>query len=350
MNVLLTGAGSPGAAGIIKCLRNGSKEIQIISVDANKNAYGRALSDVFYVVPKAEEALFMDSIKEICFKNNIQVIIPIVTRELTLFAKNKKWFMDNNIHICVQDEKTLEIINNKYLLMKALKDACIQTPQFYLCNDLSQFKTSIEKLGYPNNTVCFKPVISNGSRGFRIISPDIDEASLLFNEKPNATYLSYESSLRILSNCIMPPLVAMEYLPGDEWSVDCLAEHGETLYAIPRLRNKMNGGISIDATVLEDNMVINLSKQICKLFNIHGNIGIQFKNDKNKIPQILEINPRLQGTTVISAAAGVNLPYFGILLCLEKKIPAITPQWGLKMCRYWEEVYFDIDGQSFSWP
>jgi len=348
MNVLLTGAGAPGAAGIIKCLRKGNKEIRIISVDTNDKAYGQVFSDEFYVVPKAEDVSFIEIIKNICHKERIQAIIPIVTRELGIFAKNKELFNNNNIHVCVQDKNTLEVINNKYLLMNALKEKGIQTPQFYLCSDISQFKIAIEKLGYPEKTVCFKPAISNGSRGFRIISSDIDEAVLLFNEKPNTTYLSYESALRILSNCIMPQLIVMEYLPGNEWSVDCLAEHGKTLYAIPRLRNKMNGGISIDATVVEDNVVINLSKQICKLFDIHGNIGIQFKQDENGIPQILEINPRLQGTTIISAVAGINLPYFGILLCFGKEIPNIIPRWGLRMCRYWEEVYFDTDGQSFT--
>jgi len=349
MNILLTGAGAPGAAGIIKCLRKGDKEMRIICADTNSMAYGQTFSDAFYVIPKAEEISFIEKIKDICQKENIQVIIPIVTRELPIFARNNEWFMHRHIHVCVQNKKTLETVNNKYLLMVALKEAGIQTPQFYLCSDIDQFKTAIKKLAYPQKTVCFKPVISNGSRGFRVISSSIDEASLLFNEKPNTTYLSYESSLRILSNCIMPQLVVMEYLPGDEWSVDCLVDHGKTLYAIPRLRNKMNGGISIDATVIENKQIINLSEQICALFNIHGNIGIQFKQDENGIPQILEINPRLQGTTVISAAAGVNLPYFGILLCIAENIPYVIPHWGLRMCRYWEEVYFDIDGQSFTY-
>jgi len=52
MNVLLTGAGAPGAAGIIKCLKKGDKEIRIICVDANSMAYGQTFSDVFYVIPK----------------------------------------------------------------------------------------------------------------------------------------------------------------------------------------------------------------------------------------------------------------------------------------------------------
>ena len=349
MNVLLTGAGAPGAAGIIKCLRKGDKKLRIICVDINAHAYGQALADMFYTVPEAENKDFINRIEGICQNENIKVIIPIVTRELSAFAKHKQAFEEKQICVCVQDEKTLSLVNNKYLLMAELKNAGIQTPEFYHCNDIFQFKAALEKLGYPDKTVCFKPTVSNGSRGFRIISSHIDEAVLLFKEKPNTTYLSYESALRILTNCSMPPLVVMEYLPGNEWSVDCLAEHGRILYAVPRLRNRMNGGISIDATVVHDKDVIALSKQICALFAIHGNIGIQFKQDASGIPQILEINPRLQGTTIISAAAGVNLPYFGILLARGQNVPIVTPNWGLRMCRYWEEIYFDKNGQSFTY-
>jgi carbamoyl-phosphate synthase large subunit len=349
MNILLTGAGAPGAAGIIKCLRNGNTNIRVFSADMNKFAYGRVLADKFYVVPGAGNDLFIDSIKDICQKESINIVIPLVTRELPVFAKHKEWFNNNHIHVCVQEENILKVINDKYLLMTALKDAGIQTPEFYPCNNISEFKNACRKLGYPEKTICFKPAVSNGSRGFRIISSNIDEASLLFEEKPNTTFISHDSALKILSNCAMPPLVVMEYLPGSEWSVDCLVNHGETLYVLPRLRNKMNGGISVDATVINDAAVIDLSKKICELFNIHGTIGIQFKQNVFGAPQILEINPRLQGTSVISAAAGVNIPYFGVLLCLKEKIPAIEPKWGTRMCRYWEEVYFDDNGQSFTY-
>jgi carbamoyl-phosphate synthase large subunit len=349
MNILLTGAGAPGAAGIIKCLRNGSNNIRITCADVNRFAYGQVLADMFYTIPEAENEEFIDSIKNICQKENINVIIPLVTRELPVFARHKDWFTNSHIYVCVQDKSTLEIINNKYLLMTALKDAGIQTPEFYLCNNINEFKIVCEKLGFPERTICFKPAISNGSRGFRIITANIDEAALLFNEKPNTTYISYESAEEILSGCTMPPLVVIEYLPGSEWSVDCLVDHGETLYALPRLRNRMNGGISIDATVINDAAVIDLSKQICRVFNIHGTIGIQFRQNVSGIPQILEINPRLQGTTVISAAAGVNIPYFEVLLSLKERIPVIEPKWGTRMCRYWDEVYFDKDGQSFTY-
>ena len=35
--------------------------------------------------------------------------------------------------------------------------------------------------------------------------------------------------------------------------------------------------------------------------------GFQFKENKNGVPQIIESNPRIQGTTVLSTLAGANI-------------------------------------------
>ncbi|QQO09826.1 ATP-grasp domain-containing protein [Breznakiella homolactica] len=350
MNILLTGGGAPGAAGIIKCLRNGNPEIQITCVDINPYAYGQVLADKFYTVPGAGDQKFISEIKNICEKESIDIIIPLVTRELSLFAANKHNFYKLGINICVQDAKILHIINDKYKLLATLQRNGLQTPEFYLCNDVDQFEKACEKLGYPEKTVCFKPALSNGSRGFRVLSRDIDEFRLLFEEKPNTAYIHYESAINLFIDRVLPNLVVMEYLPGPEWSVDCLVDNGSLLYCIPRLRNRMNGGISIDATTVQEPSIIDFSERICRMFKLNGNIGIQFKQDINGLPQILEINPRLQGSIVISVAAGVNLPYYGILLCSGQKVPQVEPQWGIRMCRYWEEVYFDANGQSFTYP
>jgi carbamoyl-phosphate synthase large subunit len=316
----------------------------------NNDAYGQVLADKFYQVPEAENVNFIEAIAEICFKESIDIIIPLVTRELSVFAQNKSFFERKKICIGVQDSKKLEIINNKYLLLEALKNAGIQTPKFFYCTNVDQFSDICKKLKFPEKQICFKPALSNGSRGFRVVSSVVDEFQLLFTEKPNTTYISYEKTLQILSGHTIPPLVVMEYLPGPEWSVDCLVNNGKLLYCIPRLRNRMNGGISIDTTTVEDYRINKLVDQICRLFNLHGNVGIQFKEDQNGTLQILEINPRLQGSIVACAAAGINLPYFGVLLLLGQEVPLIAPNWGVRMCRYWEEVYFDKNGQSFTYP
>ena len=67
VTVLMTGAGAPGAPGIIRCLRkNGERSIRIVGVDMNENAAGRKLVDAFYTVPAAKDPGFLDRVLEVC--------------------------------------------------------------------------------------------------------------------------------------------------------------------------------------------------------------------------------------------------------------------------------------------
>ena len=47
------------------------------------------------------------------------------------------------------------------------------------------------ELGYPRQTVCFKLVIGDGGRGFRVIDPSITRLQSLFEEKPDSPHVNY---------------------------------------------------------------------------------------------------------------------------------------------------------------
>jgi carbamoyl-phosphate synthase large subunit len=102
----------------------------------------------------------------------------------------------------------------------------------------------------------------------------------------------------------------------------------------------MNGGISIKGEIVKENDVIHYCNEIVQSLGLHGNIGVQVKRDQNNIPLILEINPRLQGTVVHCTGAGVNLPYYGVKMALQEKIPIADIVWNCKMLRYWNEVFY----------
>ena len=88
---MMTGAGAPGAPGIIKSLRlNGEREIKIVGVDIDDQfSSGEGMVDYFYKIPSpANEQLFIDKVLEIALKHEVRVIIPLVTRELFVFSKH----------------------------------------------------------------------------------------------------------------------------------------------------------------------------------------------------------------------------------------------------------------------
>ena len=58
----------------------------------NENAAGRKLVDAFYTVPAAKDPGFLDRVLEVCEKERVQVVMPLVTRELLTFSRNLEAF------------------------------------------------------------------------------------------------------------------------------------------------------------------------------------------------------------------------------------------------------------------
>jgi carbamoyl-phosphate synthase large subunit len=133
-----------------------------------------------------------------------------------------------------------------------------------------------------------------------------------------------------------------EYLPGEEYSVDCLANRGDAVLIIPRIRRRIINGISVEGEFVKEENIIHYCSQIIKELHLHGNIGLQVKKAVDGRFLILEINPRVQGATSAALGAGINLP----VLALKQELGvSISPEetqvkWGTRFTRYWNEVFY----------
>ena len=148
--------------------------------------------------------------------------------------------------------------------------------------------------------------------------------------------------MRILSSSNFPELLLSEYLPGDEYSVDCVAKNGASVVIVPRIRKKMINGISVEGEFIYDESIITYCKQIIHSLQLHGNIGIQVKKSVSGEFLILEINPRVQGTIAAALGAGVNLPLLAVYQEIDISIEPknLEVRWGTKFSRYWQEVFY----------
>ncbi len=349
LTVLITGAGAPGAPGIISSLRLvRERKFIIIGTDIKSQVSTSPSLNYFYKVSKPEDDFFIKNIFEICLKHKVDIILPLVTKELEIFSVNKTLFNSIGVKISVADQYTLQITNDKGKLFQFLEDKGIIVPQYFLVKTLKQFILKSKELGFPKNPFCFKPTQSNGSRGFRIVDNNKNLKELLFNEKPNSTYINFDNVCKILKDDNFPTLMVMEYLPGEEYSVDILSKKGIPLYVIPRLRDEMASGISKTCTLKMNEDIIKYCTQISKVLKFDGIFGIQAKYDKNGTIKILEINPRLQGSIVACVGGGINLPYFVIKQLIGEKIPNYKIKWETRMTRNWKETFFTYDGHAFT--
>lgn len=351
LKIIMTGAGAPGAPGIIRCYRNNrERDIEILGVDMQSRVSTIKLLDQFAQIPAASDENFCETILKLAKENDISIIQPLVTKELEVFSQNKARFENEGILICVSEQKQLEIANDKGKLLDYLKREKITVPDYRKIQKVEEFEPACQELGFPERCICFKPTKSNGSRGFRILDIRKKLSTIIFEEKPTSVYIDFNTAKQTLQQLgEIPELLIMEYMPGNEYSVDMLVENGRALYTIPRLREKMNGGISTTCTVKDEQDVIDYCNAIAASLNLHGNIGIQVRKDAAGEIKILEINPRVQGSIVACSAAGINLPYFGLKLFLKEPVPKVEIKWGSQMIRYWNEVYYDDSGHAFTY-
>ena len=337
----MTGAGAPGAAGILKCLEQ-DNNVHVVSADADPEATGKYLVKEFVCIPTADKPDFTDKVLSICRKKNIHVLMPLVTKELIPLSQRIKEFELAGTKLLVSSTASLEIANNKSRLYEFLQWRGLKIPDFRVVENVEQFQNAVAELGHPSKQVCFKPSVSNGSRGFRIITEQFNEADILFNQKPINVFIRLNDALRVLSSAHFPELLVSQYLPGDEYSVDCLCNQGNALLVLPRLRKKMVNGISVNGEFVREDKIIDYCTRIIKELQLHGNIGIQVKSNDEGEFLVLEINPRVQGTISAALGAGVNLPLLAVKQ--ELGLPILPEEliikWGVRFSRYWEEVFY----------
>lgn len=332
--VLITGDGAPGIKGTLFSLKknfNGRK-IRTVGTDLRDETVGKHLCDSHYKIPLPSKDSFIPRLLEICQKENVDVILPQVTDELFKLSAHKNDFKRIGTVVAVSGKTGIELSNNKYELLKVSRKLGLPTAEFYTIKNFDELVKYSKKLGWPEKSVVIKPPVSSGMRGLRIIDEKFDRKVAFYSEKPSGVYTKLNELKPILGEDF-PELLIMEFLPGIEYSVDVLTANKTTI--IPRTRDLIRTGITFNGTVEKNEQIIESTKKLAKEMKMEYAYGFQFKMDKNNVPKIIESNPRIQGTMVMSTIAGANIIYGAVKHALGEDIPDFKIKWGTKLFRYW---------------
>ncbi len=351
MKVLVTGGGAPGIAGTIYSLRHNplGEKITVFTSDIKGDVVGKYLSDGFFQLPPPENERYVDVLLKNLLGEEIEVILPQTTREIEVLSRHKRDFEEKGIRVVVSDHDSIQIANNKYRLMLVAKEVGIPVPEFRLVSNVDELEEAVREFGYPSVPVVVKLPFSNGMRGLRILREKPLTLDSFLNEKPRGEFLNLEDFLRIFKEDTFPEMLVMEYLPGDEYTVDVFSFPGaRILEAIPRRRDQIRSGITFAGTVVRREDMIEYSKALALKLNLEFAFGFQFKEDEKGVPRLLECNPRVQGTMVMSTFAGRNFIYAGVAAVLGRDISSLfqSPiRWGLRFMRYWGGVAVGTNGE-----
>ena len=354
--VLVTGSTAPGFVSIVKALKSSSVyDMNIIGSDFREAISSRYFVEESFVLPDNRSPEYAGALLDLCTDKEVDVVLPIRTDDQLPLCKIYGSFKEKGIEpaLVVTSPKLLDTILNKRSLMEYSKNVIgLEIPEFSYATSAQDLEKAVEFLGYPNKKVVIKPSYSNGSRGFRILDDQLDMKRMFFDEKPTGIHTTLSRVLEDIGD-IFPELIVMEYLPGKEYTVDTLCRKGTTFAILPRLRRGMIGGITTKGILSNDSNLEKIeetSKKLVDGFGLSYNVGIQVKENEEGLPLLLEINPRLQGTTVISVVGGVNVPEMMVMMALQEFDYDFKPEvkWGLEMQRVWLEL-FRYDGRTWEY-
>lgn len=351
--VLVTGCGAPGFPGTLWSLRRNpdGREIRVVGVDMREDQAGRHQADAFATVPAAEEDSFVPELVEICRSEDVDVVLPQVTRELPVLADATDEFEAVGTQVAVPPAPVVERANDKGRLIDVCERLDVPAPETLRVETADGLVDACDALGYPDRRVVVKPPVANGSRGMRILDADRDRERAFYEEKPTGVYATRDGLLDVLGDSF-PPLLVTEYLPGDEFTVDAFrSDDGRTTVAVPRRREEIRAGISFRGTVVDHDAIVDYTERLADELGLTHAFGFQFKLDADGRPAILECNPRVQGTMVMSTMAGANVTYAAVKEALGEPVDDFDVDRNVSFHRYWaglatdgDEVVGDVGG------
>ena len=195
-----------------------------------------------------------------------------------------------------------------------------------------------------------KPPNAKGSRGFRILSADVDRRFALLEARPGPLPLSVDEALEAIGDRDFPPLLVMQLASGEEHTVDGICRDGE-LRARPREDPRADPGRPGD--VLPDPRerpeLLDAARRLCRTIGLEWFVNVQFIG-----PYLLEINPRI---STIVYQEDLNLPYLAVKHAVGELTQAELAAYGGRVrstrraLRYYDQVEWDDSGLSRSgWP
>ncbi|WP_288174360.1 ATP-grasp domain-containing protein [Sporofaciens musculi] len=347
LTILLSASGSPSMPGQLECFRrNGERNIRIVGMDMSDEPSARYLVDTFYQVPAASEKCYCDIVLDICKKEGIDIYFPNISAEVSAVALRLGEFEAIGTIVSIADQKAVEITNNKLSAYRFLKTRGIGVPDFYPVYSAKDFVKGCRKLGYPNRPVCLKITEESGSRGVRIIDAARNRYQIFAHEKPNSFFTSYDDMLSILSSTeALDEMMLVEYMSGNEYTVDLLADHGNILYMAGRENVVSMMSIAQESVVSKIDSAYEMCRKIVKALELDGNIGFDFMKDANGNPVLMDINPRITATVSVIAAAGVNLPYLRVKQLLGETLTECQIDYGTRLKRRYGEIYTNSKGE-----
>lgn len=282
MNILMCSVGRRGE--LLKNFKNSmSENSKIVATDLSPYAPALYFADKQYLVPRIEDPSYIDTIMDICKKEQINAITTFIDPEIEILAKNRKRFSELGIVVLAPYEETAALCFDKYKMFKKLSSCGIPTVMTW--GTIEEFDEA-KAAGMVDFPVFIKPRTGSGSVGARKV----------FN---------YDILLESMKED--PSLIIQEFMDCEDLDVDVYIDTitHEAVSAFSKRKIETRIGGASKTVSFKDEKLFSFISKIVKVLKFNGPVDMDFFY-RNGEYYLSEINPRFGGAYLHAYGAGVD--------------------------------------------
>lgn len=275
----------------------------------------KTVADVLLSEPPEDGETYIQWLLDCCRQHRIELLWP--QSRLPLLFAYRQVLQDHGVRVLLPctHPHTLSIVDDKIAMARAVQPAGIALPRWQPFRTLEELDSALAALSYPEQRICIKPAVSICAQGFRILNDSRDRLAR-FLQNDTVTIGVDELKALLATSQGNRTFLAMEYLEGDECSIDCLVRDGVLLSSITRRKPRVfNGRIEV---IESDPQGQAIATRVCRLFGLNGLVNVQTRDrihpDGRRESCFMEVNPRMSGGINMACQSGLVLPYWALRL------------------------------------
>ena len=257
---------------------------KVIATDNWSVAPALFLADKQYVVPKISDPLYIETVLDLCKKEDIKAITTFIDPEIEVLSKNRELFIENGILPLCPSYRSAGLCFDKYEMFLHLSKKGVRTVLTY--NSLGSFKAGLGKgdISFP---VFIKPISGSGSVGAQRVNT-IEEMEVIFSESK--------------FDYIIQELMTGGDCDADVY-VDCFSHKPVAAFSKRKIETRIGGASKTIS--FKDQKLFDFIEEVCSVLELNGPCDMDFFY-KNGEYYLSEINPRFGGAYLHAYGAGVD--------------------------------------------
>ena len=258
------------------------RDDRIIAADLSNLAPALYVADDYYLVPRIDDANYLDTILDICCREKINAVTTLIDPEIEILAKNRARFEEIGVEVLAPYAETAELCFDKYKMYQHLTAHGIPTQDTW--GDCTSAMEAVKNgsLSFP---VFVKPRTGSGSVGARKVQ-DAETLEALCEADPS--------------------LIIQRLMTGDldaDVYIDTISHKAVSAFSKRKLETKIGGASKTIS--FKDDMLFDFICKITDLLKFNGPVDMDFFYQDGTY-YLSEVNPRFGGAYLHAYGAGVD--------------------------------------------